>query len=124
MAKALGPAALDVLDGLRPPTVDERLHAVLRNRPLTPHCHFMSRDPTGRPERDNDRRAEADADRLACELLAPAELLTTTTDRTELTRRLTARFGLPASVAAEYARLLLPPPESEGGFIARLMKSR
>ncbi len=124
VAKALGPGAVDVLDGIRPPTVDERLHAVLRNRPLTPHCHYMSRDPAGRPERDADRRAEADADRLACELLAPAELFRTMTDRTELHRRLTAEFGLPASVADEYARQILPPPESEGGFIARLTKSR
>ncbi len=121
VAKALGPAAVEVLDGIRPPTPAERLHAVLRNRPLTPHCHFMSRDPAGRPERDDDRRAEADADRLACELLAPAELLHDMNDRGELVRRLTAEFGLPASVAAEYAVQLLPPPPSPGGLMARLL---
>jgi hypothetical protein len=124
VAKTIGPDAVDVLDGLRPPTPAERLHAVLRNRPLTPHCHFMSRDPAGRPERDDDRRAEADADRLACELLAPAELFQATTDRAELNRRLTAEFGLPASVAAAYTRLLLPPPDPVDGLFARLMKSR
>ena len=124
MVKALGSGAVDVLDGIRPPTIDERLHAVLRNRPLTPHCHFMSRDPAGRPERDDDRRAEADADRLAFELLAPAELFLQIVDREELNRRLITEFGLPASVAAEYARVLLPPPEFVGGLIARLMKSR
>ena len=124
VTKALGPAAVEVLDGLRLPSPTERLHAVLRNRPLTPHCHFMSRDPAGRPERDDDRRAEADADRLACELLAPAELFHDMTDRAELARRLTDEFGLPASVADEYALLLLPPADSAGGLIARLMKSR
>lgn len=123
VAKALGSAAVRVLDGLRPPTPDERLHAVLRNRPLTPHGHFMSRDPAGRPERDDDRRAEADADRLAFELLAPAELFQTETDRERVECRLLAGFGLPASVAGEYARLLLPTPDPVGGFIARLTKS-
>jgi hypothetical protein len=121
---ALGPTVLEVLDGFRPPTPDERLHAVLRNRPLTPHCNFMSRDPAGRPERDDDRRAEADADRLACELLASAELLQAMTDRTELNRRLTSEFGLPASVAAEYALQLLPPPLVPDGLMGRLLKRR
>lgn len=122
--RALGAAALEVVDGLRLPTDVERLHAVLRNRPLIPYGHLMSRDPAGRPERDDDRRAEADADRLACELLAPVEFLRITTDRDELTRRLVTEFGLPASVAGEYARLLLPPLDSVGGLFARLMKSR
>lgn len=122
VANALGRDALAVLDGVRAPTPAERLHAVLRTRPLTPHCHFMSRDPAGRPERDDDRRAEADADRLACELLAPAELFHDTTDRGELTRRLVAECGLPQSVAAEYAGQLLPPPPAPDGLFARLLQ--
>jgi len=122
--RSLGAATLEVLDGLRPTTTDERLHAVLRNRPLTPHCHLMSRDPAGRPQGDDERRAEADADRLAFELLAPAELFHAETDREHISHRLTAEFGLPASVAGEYANLLLPPPDPVGGLIARLMKSR
>lgn len=121
--RALGPAALDVLDGIREPTADERLHAVLRTRPLTPHCHFMSRDPAGRPKGEDEQRAEADADRLAFELLAPAGCFRDATDPAEVERRLTAEFGLPASVASGYARLLLPSPVSPGGLIARLKKS-
>jgi hypothetical protein len=120
--QALGPGAADVLDGVRPPTPDERLQAVLRNRPLTPHCHFMSRDAAGRPEGERDRRAEADADRLACELLAPAEVLHAAADRTDLTRRLVTQFGLPPSVATGYAAQLLPPPPAPDGMFARLFK--
>ncbi len=122
VANALGPGAVDVLDGLRPPTPPERLHAVLRNRPLTPHCHLMSRDPAGRPEGDDDRRAELDADRLACELLAPAEMFRDNADRDELARRLVAEFGLPSSVAAGYAAQLLPPPPAPDEMFARLLK--
>jgi Zn-dependent peptidase ImmA (M78 family) len=84
----------------------------------------MSRDPAGCPRGEDERRAEADADQLACELLAPAELLHDTPDRDELTRRLMDEFGLPASVASEYALQLLPPPPSPGGLIARLKKSQ
>lgn len=119
--RSFGPTALEVLDGFRPPTPDERLNAVLRNRPLTPHCHLMSRDPAGRPERDEDRRAEADADRLACELLAPAELFHAEADRQGVARRLSTEFGLPASVAAAYALQLLPPPPPNP-LVARLLK--
>jgi hypothetical protein len=122
--RTLGTAALEVLDGLRPPTDAERLHGVLRSRPLTLHSHFMHRDAAGRPEGDDERRAEADADRLAFELLAPAGLFRAETNREHLSRRLATEFGLPSSVAGEYASLLLPPPDSVGGLIARLMKSR
>jgi hypothetical protein len=121
--RSVGHAALEVLDGRRPPSADERVYAVLRNRPLTPHCHFMSRDPAGRPEGEDERRAEADADRLAFELLAPAELFHDETDSLALTRRLVGEFGLPASIAGEYARLLLPPPDPPGGLFARLKQS-
>ncbi|MEO2090175.1 MAG: ImmA/IrrE family metallo-endopeptidase [Gemmataceae bacterium] len=121
--RSLGPAALDVLDGLRKPTTDERLYAVLRNRPLTPHCHFMSRDPAGRPKGEGEQRAEADADRLAFELLAPAERFRPGTDLSVIESRLVAEFGLPAAVAAEYANLLSPPPPPVGGLIARLTDS-
>lgn len=121
--RALGPSALDVLDGLREPTTDERLHAVLRTRPLTPHCHFMSRDPAGRPREEEERRAEADADRLAFELLAPAERFHAEIGRSQIESRLVAEFGLPAAVAAEYAHLLMPPPPPVGGLIARLTDS-
>lgn len=121
---AIGPAALDVLDGLRPPAADERLHAVLRHRSLTPHCHFMSRDPAGRPGGEEERRAEADADRLAFELLAPAELFHGATDPAVVESRLIAEFGLPPSAAREYAFLLLPRAEPPSGFLARVTKSR
>lgn len=121
--RSVGPTALEVLDGLRPPTADERLHAVLRHRSLTPHCHFMSRDAAGRPRGEDERRAEADADRLAFELLAPAESFCDDTDRTAVESRLTAAFGLPPSAAREYALLLLPPADVTVGFLARLTKS-
>ena len=121
--KALGADSLDVLDGLRPPTDAERLHAVLRNRPLAAHTHFLRRDSAGYPLGDAERRAEAEADRLAFELLAPAECFRHETNAEVVTARLVSEFGLPPQPAREYALHLLPPPPPSSGFLARLAKS-
>lgn len=120
--RAFGRSALDVLDGLRSPTDAERIHAVLRNRPLGPHTHFLSRDPAGVPLGEPERRAEADADRLAFELLAPAELFRHEPNAIGLAARLVSEFGLPHAQAREYAALLFPPT-ADGGFLAQLAKS-
>jgi hypothetical protein len=95
----LGPGVADVLDGRRPPTPDERLHAVLRGLPAGPVVHLLGRGAAETPE---VRAAEAAADRLAFELLAPAAEVGGPTE-------LEGRFGLPPAPAAEYARLLWPP---------------
>lgn len=122
VVRALGPAALAVLDGFRPPTDDERLHAVLRNRPLAPHVHLMSRDPDGRPRGDDEREAEESADRLAFELLAPAELLRDSTGGDSLTSRLIEEFSLPPIQARLYAHFLLPVGPPSGSIVERLRK--
>lgn len=106
--KALGKESLAVLDGCRPATADERIRAVLRGLTLAPHVHLMNRNADGRPAGDAERDAEAGADRLAYELLAPAALMQGESDRAALTVRLVAAFGLPVSAARAYAGLLLP----------------
>ena len=120
VTRALGTDAHAVLDGERAATTDERVHALLRGVSLAPHTHFMNRDNTGRPKGNEERQAEADADRLAFELLAPAELLAGETDRPALEARLVAEFGLPPSAARDYAFLLLPPPQSVGMIVERI----
>lgn len=105
---ALGPAIRAVLDGDRLPTREERIDAVLSGFALGPHVHFMERGPDG----DACRRiaeAECAADALAVELLAPEELAATVVagqPPSVAAARLRERFGLPASVAAAYARRL------------------
>lgn len=120
--RALGPAALEVLDGRRPPTPAEQLHAVLRNVPVGPHFHLMERDAGGRPKSPVERDAERRADRLAFELLAPADLLAAETDRTAVVTRLVGEFGLPPQQAIEYAAVLLPAEPDAGGLVGRLQK--
>ncbi|MBX9581445.1 MAG: hypothetical protein K2X87_14180 [Gemmataceae bacterium] len=149
VAARLGPAGLEVLDGKRPPTPAERLHAVLRDVPLAAHVHLLGRDDDGRPRSDAEREAEAAADRLAFELLAPAELLTSTGREACATSgfggtglpacatsgfggtglpacavmdRLRDEFGFPPGPAADYARVLAPDPPTDP-FFERIRKS-
>jgi hypothetical protein len=105
----LGPRALDVLDGLRSATADERLAGVLRGVPIGCHTHFLDRDRRGRALTAAAREAEDAADRLAFELLAPFAALNpdTTTNRAVLTARLTSDFGLPTAEATKYAAILV-----------------
>lgn len=113
----LGPSILPVLDGLRPPSLAERLHAVLSTVPLGVMSHLMERPDDGLPSHiviDSEDRA----DRLALELLAPAaplfDLLKQptvprgfTTRLTYVTQYLNAIYGLPETIAASYGRYLL-----------------
>ena len=70
-SRKLGAKALEVLDGERPPTFEERLNSLLRNVSLGFHLHLMERTVTGNPTTVRIAEAEIDADRLAFELLAP-----------------------------------------------------
>jgi hypothetical protein len=104
----LGPSALEVLDGLRPPTVNERLACVFREVAVGSHTHFLDRDRWGRAGTEEVREAEDAADRLACELLAPFTAVNASarSDHISLTACLTSDFGLPPTEAAKYAALL------------------
>lgn len=98
----LGLRTIEVLDGDRPATPDERLAGVLRDVQIGPHTHFLDRDRHGRVPTREAREAEEAADRLAFELLAPfAELGTDATPA-----QLVSYFGLPVTQAAKYAAIL------------------
>jgi len=104
----LGPAIVEVLDGLRAPRPEERLRGVLAAVPIGFHTHLLSRE-SGRLS-PALAKVEEDADRLAFELLAPTEAIweRKLTDEPGLADRLVAEFGLPATMAARYAELLRP----------------
>jgi hypothetical protein len=104
----LGKAVATVLDGGRPATPEERVHAVLRNVRVGPFAHLLRRDATGRPLSPAEREAETAADRLAYELLAPVAALGGCGDRAELIARLVETFGFPSGPAGQYAALLIP----------------
>jgi len=73
VVEKLGHSALEVLDGLRPPTSEERLAGILSGVKIGPYQHFMQRDGQGNILSGQILAAEGRADRLAIELLASAE---------------------------------------------------
>lgn len=114
---ALGEAILPVLDGARPPTLEERLHAALADTPLGVLQHIMERPDEGLPA-GKVLAIEDRADRLALELLAPAHLLLERLSAPSapqafrerlvfMTTILVAEWKLPPTRAASYARHLL-----------------
>ena len=109
VASRLGERALEVLDDLRPATVNERFAGVLREVSLACHTHFLDRDRRGRVPNGAAREAEDAADRLAFELLAPFDAVASGTrpDAATLISRLVSHFGLPTSEAAKYTAVLI-----------------
>jgi hypothetical protein len=109
--RQLGAAALEVMDGQRLPTADERLQALLRSIPLGFHVHLMDRDKDGSITSGVIAESEENADRLAYELLAPADHIfaggVPKNDRV-LMEKLRCFYGLPGLQASRYARMLVP----------------
>jgi hypothetical protein len=114
--RRLGDGITDVLDGKRPPTPAERVHALLAGLSLGPYVHLMNRGPRRELVSAETIVAEEEADRLAFELLAPAANISARTGgissaagRGRVEEVLRQVFGLAADQAEDYSRLLLPP---------------
>ena len=115
---AMNESIVEVLDGLRPATREERINALLTGQTIGVHTHLMDREPDGRIGCRDTAGAEGRADRLALELLAPASEVRRRLARgagpqasyDERVRRtlglLAGTFGVPLPVADDYARWL------------------
>ena len=115
---AFGPTALEILDGIRPPSIQERVAGVLKGVTVNVHLHILERSVTGDVNRLNVLDAEDRADRLALELLAPRDVVLQQLSEMgvqwsahaavdKAAAVLTNRFGLPAAVADNYGRFLV-----------------
>lgn len=112
--ESLGDKILEVFDGGRRASQEERLDALLAGIPLGFHTHLMRRDARQRAT-GAIAVAEAEADRLAFELLAPARIVAERLGdglpddcRARAAVELRDFFGLPARQAGEYAACLFP----------------
>ncbi len=108
----LGEPIVDVLDGHRPPTRAECVQALLAAVPVGVHLHLLDRDHAGGLPVETVLAAEDEANRLAYELLAPADEVLRRVGRQQehtLTELLRRDFGLPATHAARYGDILRPP---------------
>jgi hypothetical protein len=129
-ARRFGPAIYDVVDGLRAPSVTERLSAVLDRTPVGVHTNLMERSAA---EDDADVwKIEERADRLALQLLAPAEVVLAQADITApgyeqrlsmLSQSLVRSFGLPPRLGRAYAHALLDIT-GKGPSLAELLRLR
>jgi Zn-dependent peptidase ImmA (M78 family) len=115
VAHRIGPESLEAVDGKRPATLAERVHAVLRFAPLDLKLCLLTREDRARDE------AEQSADVLACELLAPVGTVEASDAESGL-RELCERFGLPPREAREYAARLWPGPPRDT-LAARLRRA-
>ena len=105
-----GPNVVGVLDGERPPTAAERLHALLGSVSIGVHASLLDR--TG----GQLEFAENRADRIALALIAPPKAVITASDTsvrpftrrvTSMTEQLVCTFGLPTAIAKAYCSALL-----------------
>jgi hypothetical protein len=125
----LGAQALDVLDGKRLPTPSERLGALLGGVPLGFHMHLMDRNAQRRPVDSESNDAEICADRLGCELLAPAEhvaaqaMVRSEASSKSLVELLCRYYGLPKVEAGRYARQLMGEAPPVEGWLVSLRKA-
>lgn len=109
--RKIGDQVLEVLDGRRPPTHAERVHALLASVPIGFHLHLLDRDSERRLPAGTVLAAENEADRLAYELLAPADEVLSRVgppQRQALEELLRSDFGLPAAHASCYGGILGP----------------
>jgi hypothetical protein len=110
--RRFGNLITEVLDGLRPPSVNERLGALLANTPIGIHIDLMERrDMEGELWEIENR-----ADKIALALLAPPEAVLSEVDlsaarfdqrQADAVAVLREGFGLPASIAKSYSLSLL-----------------
>ncbi|WP_426752952.1 ImmA/IrrE family metallo-endopeptidase [Myxococcus sp. Y35] len=111
-----GEGILPVINGQRRASLEERLSSVLGQVPLGVQIKLMDRNPSGHLPSGAIAEAERRADRLAFELLAPAEharpLLQSAPDE-EGPALLARHFGIPEDKARGYARLLKPQKRTQ-----------
>lgn len=108
---------LAVLYGSREPTDDDRLDAWLKRVRTTPFAHLMDRAPDGGHGCGQTLSAECDADGLAVEMLAPRSEMARIVHANrhlpfrravdEAAHAARRRYGLPPSIATEYANRLV-----------------
>lgn len=133
--QALGEGIVEVLDGLRLPTLAERAAAVLSHVRLGPHVHVLPRAGMDEETDIAVGYAEDRADRLALELVAPQAcihaVLKASSTRQPLTPDiaravLATHFGLPGYAFTEIVQRMIHPLSSSAiaDIVARMRRGR
>jgi len=109
-----GESILDVIDGFREPTIDERVHSIINRTPIGLLTDLMERNP--QCVNIDTWHSENRADKVAIALLAPPDAVINEIDlssssfierQQETVEVLISNFGLPDYVALSYGTSLL-----------------
>ncbi len=125
--KHLGNRIIDVLDGKREATIEERLNGILSGVTVGPFTHLLDRDKQGNVNKQNILNIEDNAERLALELTAPKKALANYLDQhfpgwfkehnhtnhSELAAHI---FGIPQRILLEYISCLANLRRSSQSF--------
>jgi hypothetical protein len=118
LVECFGQEILQVLDGHRSPTSEERLQGVFNGVVLGQFVHYMDRNQYGEIAQSAVLEAEDAADRLALEILAPSNIVRRHLEKMEIDygredsfdkicRFLIKEFGLPANIAKSYGNSIV-----------------
>lgn len=122
----IGEGVRDVLDGIRPPTMEERLSSLFRGVHLGMFVHMMDRSSDGKISYVSVLEKEDRADALALELLAPEAAVLNRIRQAGIhgeselyesaVESLINDFGLPSSIASQYGRVFVRRHQSGRNF--------
>lgn len=119
----LGEQIRPVLDGERPPSVQERLMSALREATIGTFIHALERSENGLPDGDT-LRLEVEADLIGFELLAPSDRVAAMTSQGAGCRdALQHTYGLPPAAAMAWSGWI-DARRAPDAFIARLEDHR
>jgi hypothetical protein len=122
------PELVDVLDGLRDPTDDDHITALLQRLPLGVHTHLLARSEHGEYGSRETERSEERATRVAWELLAPQASIETRahdlSNAFEVVKVLRSDFGLSPDAARGYATYLSQTSSDKDSFDRRFRFDR
>lgn len=115
--KKLGEGILQVMDGYREPTIEERIDGTLISVSIKPYTHLLEKLGDGTFENTEILNSENDADELALELLAPhtAVIKDTNPNRNKISfydfknqcyQILRSKYLIPDSIAEAYSSKL------------------
>jgi len=114
----LGKSIKDAIDGLRPPSSEERLSGILQGVHIGTFCNLLQRSAEGLIDSSIALSSEDDADQLALQLLAPDLCVVKQAEKSGVhwredmafdlcARILVKEFGLPYDIAMRYSNMLV-----------------
>lgn len=117
--KKFGASILEVLDGVRPLTVEERIQGLISIQGLTLFTHLLDDEAMSGIGRLQVWEAESRADQLALELLAPERQVRRQINRLKEQSRLKDYKGAISGILSDYYGLPITVSESYATYLSK-----